>query len=664
MSFLALSLAARGSAEPEGKQWIVLVGVGRHKDDKIPNLQHTKDDVQALRNILVKHTSVPSDNILELSDNADRKPPTLENMRRELPRLLGKAGTDDRVLIYFSCHGYLDSGSTYVIPSDARVDSLKESGLATADLRQWLNDCQAGSKFLILDCCHAGGAKGLFKNEESVERLARAIAGEDGKQTPGTIILGACKKDEVSWEWDDRQRGIFTYWLCRGLEGAADANGDGKIDVGEIYDFLSAHVQRTAKQVTGKTQTPVYIRGADVEGSPVLLDLLPEPPEAVCRHIADDLDLEIREKKLEKVGIVEFVVPQGRTESLASANLPAYCAAQVQSALKKLAGDAYSVLSVDDVKAASRRIFVEPGDLGDPKKMKRWGQNTGMDAVISGSLKRRKQNLHLQCELMSMEGDSLAHPGGLFPLSEELLGDQGGSFRTDKRPPGSPYAPDVVGHAEDQTLEGHPLLDPAFPFKVEVWSLPKGGQAKKKEFVLLPKTIPTENGDRELKELVIPAKDGEVFEIRISNDSKDPVAMALLVDGINTLGQKRERLGEARTWVLKQGKSYRVDGWYVPKEDDYISKKDNATPENQRAFTKREFVFTDLANSVAARKGFGDSIGLITAAFYAEYGRGLGVGAGEAEERKLNTVDFKVGRLLAVVQIRYVDEEELKKLLK
>ncbi len=446
--------------------------------------------------------------------------------------------------------------------------------------------------------------------------------------------------------------------MCRGLEGAADTNGDGKIDVGELYDYVFKHVPRTTQQVSGKVQTPVYIRGADVAGSPVLLELLPEPPEALCRHVADDLDLEIREHKLKKVGVVEFVVPQGRTEALAAASLPGYCAAHVQAALARVAGNAYTVVTMDDVKAASRKINLEIGDLGDSKKMTRLGQQAGgMDGLIAGSLKRRKQNLYLQCELLSMDGDSLAQPGGLFPVSEELVGDQGGSFDTGSRPPGSPYAPEVVGHAEEQIFEGHPLLDPKFPFKVEVWSLPKGDKPKKKDFVLLPKAVQTEKGSRELKELVISAKDGEIFEIRVSNNSKDSVALALLVDGINTLGQKRERLGTAWSWVLKPEKNYTIDGWHVPK-------KDGARPGESADFTKKAFVFTDIANSVAVRQGYGDSIGLITAAFYAEFGRGLGVGAGAEEERKLNTVDFKVGRLLAVVQIRYVDETELQKLLK
>ena len=70
-----------------------------------------------------------------------------------------------------------------------------------------------------------------------------------------------------------------------------------------------------------------------------------------------------------------------------------------------------------------------------------------------------------------------------------------------------------------------------------------------------------------------------------------------------------------------------------------------------------------MAHSVAGRRNLGESIGLITAAFYAKQGRFLGVGEGPEERRNLRTVDFQPGRQLAVVHIRYVDETDLERVL-
>jgi len=132
--------------------------------------------------------------------------------------------------------------------------------------------------------------------------------------------------------------------------------------------------------------------------------------------------------------------------------------------------------------------------------------------------------------------------------------------------------------------------------------------------------------------------------------------MTLLVDGLNTLGQNRERLGRARSWVLDGEKEYVIPGWY-------LSKEKGKQPAKGETFGMRRFQFVDAAKSVAGRQSFGESIGLITAAFYsdADGDRTLGVGELPEERRQLETVNFRAGRLLGVVQIRYADEGELKK---
>ena len=48
-------------------------------------------------------------------------------------------------------------------------------------------------------------------------------------------------------------------------------------------------------------------------------------------------------------------------------------------------------------------------------------------------------------------------------------------------------------------------------------------------------------------------RSGEWFEIRVENHWKQRVSMTLLVDGLNSLGQRRERLGEGWSWVLEYG---------------------------------------------------------------------------------------------------------------
>jgi hypothetical protein len=268
--------------------------------------------------------------------------------------------------------------------------------------------------------------------------------------------------------------------------------------------------------------------------------------------------------------------------------------------------------------------------------------------VVLGALRRRGRVVQVQCELVATaDGKSLVSPSGVLPLSEELQGDNGASFDNRDRPAGDPHDKAVGEHVDAQSQEAHPLLDPKFPFRVELWSITR---KKRLDWAQVP--VEDASGKKRI-DLVVPARSGEEFEVRVENRAKHRVALTLLVDGINSLGQRRERLGNAWSWVLGPEKKSTIEGWYLPRAQ-------GARPGDGKAFTLKRFKFVDLAASVAGRQKFGESIGVITAAFYAEYGRSLGVGEGRTEQRQLRTVDFKPGRLLGVVHIRYADEKELR----
>lgn len=651
-----------GGAEPDkkpGEQWAILIAVQEHEDPKL-NLTCPVNDAILLRRTLIERAGMSADHILEMTDKspADKRP-TLANLRRELPRFLAKAKDNDRVIISYSGHGMLKDKQTYLVPADFRPAQAAKTGLPAAEVRTLLAGCPAAVKFLILDCCHAGSARAAEESSLSSDAVGRAF---EPKKVPGCVVLASCQAEEKSLESPLLRNGLFTFWLCLALEGGADSDGDGNLTADEVYRYTHERVSQTATQIFKKQQTPVRLIGSDVAGVPVLLTLRPEPPESVCRRLAQQVALESLRKGLKKIGVTEFLEPLRQSEGLARAPLPSYCTERVRLELAKVSGGKFEVLTGESMHNLVKGLKVE--EVGKPDAMKRLSDKAGgLDALIIGTLRRRGGKMHLQCDLVATaDGNSLITPSGVFPISEEILADNGASFDNRKRPQGSPYAPAVVQHADQAQLQ-HPLLDKDFPFQVEVWTIQaREGEAitdktprKKKELVRFAEgPRKPEDGSQEL---LIGARPGEIFEVRIKSKWKaGPVAMTLLVDGINSLGQKRERLGKAWSWVVRPDSETTIEGWYIPK-------KDGASADNADDFTMKRFKFTEVSQSVAGRMNFGESIGVITAAFYREYGRSVAVGEGPEEERTLGTIDFKPGRLIGVVQLRYVDERELKKKL-
>ena len=105
--------------------------------------------------------------------------------------------------------------------------------------------------------------------------------------------------------------------------------------------------------------------------------------------------------------------------------------------------------------------------------------------------------------------------------------------------------------------------------------------------------------------------------------------------------------------MLDPKQDHVIPGWALPS-------KEGIGHDPKEEFTVKRFRFVDVPRAMAGRQRFGESIGLITAAFYAEQGKAIAVGEGPEEKRLLETENFKAGRLLGVVQIRYVDEKEFR----
>ena len=93
---------------------------------------------------------------------------------------------------------------------------------------------------------------------------------------------------------------------------------------------------------------------------------------------------------------------------------------------------------------------------------------------------------------------------------------------------------------------------------------------------------------------------GRDFAIRLTNPTPYRVAVALSVDGLNTIDARHTDAWSAAKWVLGPWESTVISGWQV----------------NQR--TARRFFFTGERGSYGAAMGQTENLGVIEAVFYRE----------------------------------------------
>ncbi|MCH8047391.1 MAG: caspase family protein, partial [Planctomycetes bacterium] len=252
---------ARSGSDTTGRKWAVVVGVNFYLDRTIPSLKYAVADAELIAETLVKKCGYDKDNLLVLTDKQpETLKPGLINLQAEMPRFLSKPAAGDTVFVFFSGHGFTDKGGqTYLAPRDCRRKALALSALRVDQVSNWLKQCKAKRKILVLDCCHAGG-KNIEATGSSSEQISEAF-----RDAAGLITLASCKRDEKSFEWEEKRHGLFTYFLVEGLSGAADVDKNRIVDSDELYKYVWKKVPDQASRMADR-QTPVRHIPRDTEG--------------------------------------------------------------------------------------------------------------------------------------------------------------------------------------------------------------------------------------------------------------------------------------------------------------------------------------------------------------------------------------------------------------
>ncbi len=72
----------------------------------------------------------------------------------------------------------------------------------------------------------------------------------------GRLLLSASSEGEDAFESPQLEHGVFTHFLLRGLDGAADLNEDFHVTVWELYEYVAAHVTDFVNAERGEPQHP------------------------------------------------------------------------------------------------------------------------------------------------------------------------------------------------------------------------------------------------------------------------------------------------------------------------------------------------------------------------------------------------------------------------
>ncbi len=259
-----------------GDKYALLIGIDQYLDADIAPLTYAEKDIQVLKDVLVSSSGYQDKNVFVMRSNDPniKNRPTRNNVLLTLKWLSTNLRPEDSLLFMYCGHGDSVNGDNYLIPMDGQKALLEDTAIRFSRVFEWLDRCPAGSQIVCLDACHSGG---LARNQRG-SRGMQAVATSMGKElekysASGRAVLTSCSRDEISYEDNDLQHGVFSYYLIEALSSAqADSNGDKAVTVYELGHYVRSHVTAWCKnQRKIPTQTP-RLRFNDLSGEITLLD--------------------------------------------------------------------------------------------------------------------------------------------------------------------------------------------------------------------------------------------------------------------------------------------------------------------------------------------------------------------------------------------------------
>ncbi len=239
----------------------VLVGIGEYlHSERVWPLRFAASDAESLAGLLAdrQYCGFPSQKVKLLTDQAATRDAIAHHLSKWLPE---QAGGAELAVIYFAGHGMVqrlgqkDEG--YLLPYDADPEDLVTHGVLMADLARWIDAIDAEAVVVCLDCCHSANV--IPRGGVTRETLARDMrirpALFQGLIARRRYLIAACDDGEVSVEAETWRHGLFTYHLLEGIRGAGDRDGDGRIGIAELFEYVAEAVERDARAL-GLTQKP------------------------------------------------------------------------------------------------------------------------------------------------------------------------------------------------------------------------------------------------------------------------------------------------------------------------------------------------------------------------------------------------------------------------
>jgi hypothetical protein len=228
-----------------------------------------QEDIDGLK----AHLGDQTLSIRDLSLAGSSSDEVLARLAHQLELAAGEASRSGAVVVYLSAHGVVDGEGRpcLLLPGADPLDS--STWVLMSDVLAQFRSIEprhCARQLLILDGNRqlANWSIGLLDNGFA-DGLEKVVA---EAKVPGLAVLNSASPGQVGWTSMHLRGSVFGHSLQLGLAGDADGDGDRRVSLHELYEYLQENVEAWVRQHRAARQTPI-LYPADAPDFPIVWSL-------------------------------------------------------------------------------------------------------------------------------------------------------------------------------------------------------------------------------------------------------------------------------------------------------------------------------------------------------------------------------------------------------
>ncbi len=203
-----------------------------------------KNDANSFKEYLINTLGFKDKHVTVLLDA------TSGEISREIEKLvaLGKLDESAEIVFYYAGHGLPDENKhPYLIPVDVSAINMKQNGIALKSLYTSLSSSKAKKITVFLDACFSGGGR----DQGLLAARTVKIRPKEESFLGNMVVFASSSGEEKSLPYDEKQHGLFTYFLLKKLKETK-----GSASYGELSEYIKSEVTKTSLIENNLKQTP------------------------------------------------------------------------------------------------------------------------------------------------------------------------------------------------------------------------------------------------------------------------------------------------------------------------------------------------------------------------------------------------------------------------